>query len=622
MSKLQNTLDRLKGVKKTLDGYIALCPAHDDNTPSLSIADGDNGKVMLHCFAGCKYEDIRRALQSEPNAVPIRSVKISNTKKSQAFSTAEQAIKSLENNMGPHACKWEYHNSTGETICYVIRWDLREGKTFRPISMSNGNWHVGSCAELRPLYKLREIAESETIYICEGEKAADAVASLGLVATTSLGGSNAAAKSDWGPLGGKTCVVLPDNDSSGRTYANTVARLAGLLDMKPKTIKFLDLPGLPEKGDAVDWLEGQADLGTAELKNKLLMLTSEKGYQPPFVKVGPALVSFDTIEAVPVEWLWESRVALGTITLIAGMPGVGKSFLTCDMAARISNGETLPHDHHGHMGSVIIAPAEDSPEHVLKPRLEAFKANTEHIHLLKGVYETTKSGEVVILPFKLGDLKELREALRRLGNCKLVIIDPIGSFLGDQDSHRDTEVRAILTPLNQLAVEFHVAIVLVAHLRKAVSANADDMVLGSRAFTGVARTVLHLAADSKDPTRRILVPGKSNLAKQGDGLAFSISGEPAVIQWEEESFEMTADQLLRRSQEATQSPSKVDEAIEWLRRELVVSELSGNELKERAILNGIKWRTVERASKTIGVNKSPGHFGKEWIWSLPQSPPT
>ena len=87
-----------------------------------------------------------------------------------------------------------------------------------------------------------------------------------------------------------------------------------------------------------------------------------------------------------------------------------------------------------------------------------------------------------------------------------------------------------------------------AHRRKSVGGNAngkaDDQALGSRAFTAIARAVWHLTRDPNDKERRLLLPGKNNLAHEGTGLAFSITGEPARIVWEPEPVEMNADEAL------------------------------------------------------------------------------
>jgi len=108
----------------------------------------------------------------------------------------------------------------------------------------------------RPLYRLPEVLKSERIIvICEGEKAVDAAVSLGYTATTSVGGCNAVKQTDWSPLAGRECIILPDNDPPGEKFAGRVVEQLKSLDPKPTIIKIVYLPDLPPKGDIVEFIE-------------------------------------------------------------------------------------------------------------------------------------------------------------------------------------------------------------------------------------------------------------------------------------------------------------------------------------------------------------------------------
>ena len=285
------------------------------------------------------------------------------------------------------------------------------------------------------------------------------------------------------------------------------------------------------------------------------------------------------------------------------MPGLGKSFLTCDLASRISKGQPLPDSTSATLGSTIIASAEDSPEHVLKPRLEALKADTSRIHFFEGVIKHTSSGEIVV-PFKLEHIDELSNAISQLNDCKLLVVDPIGSYMGNVDSHRDTEVRSLLTPLSKLADKYQIAVVLVAHIRKGTSANADDLILGSRGYTGVARSVLHLSKDPDDANRKLLTAGKNNLSQPALALAFSIEGEPARVLWEENAFDLTADELLQMTNQGTGKMSKKEEAKVWLAGVLDQGPVLSTKLVHDAKQIGISERTLERAGKEMNLKST------------------
>ncbi|MBY0483845.1 DUF3987 domain-containing protein [Nitrosomonas sp.] len=155
---------------------------------------------------------------------------------------------------------WEYRNPQSETLGYVARFD-DDGKKKEIVpyfKRSNGrDWQHGSAIEPRPLFGLDVLNQAElkrAVFIVEGEKAATALQSLGLVAITSQGGSKAALKTDWKPLNGREFVyMLPDNDEAGESYIKVVAAILMNLD-KPPTITIVRLPNLPPAGDVVDWI--------------------------------------------------------------------------------------------------------------------------------------------------------------------------------------------------------------------------------------------------------------------------------------------------------------------------------------------------------------------------------
>jgi ABC-type cobalamin/Fe3+-siderophores transport system ATPase subunit len=324
------------------------------------------------------------------------------------------------------------------------------------------------------------------------------------------------------------------------------------------------------------------------------------------------------IESKPVNWLWEHRIPSGRITVLVGMPGAGKSFVTCDIAAHISKGGMWPDGSECQQGSVILISAEDDPHDTIRPRLDALQAEVRHIHIMSTTSRSKVTGQEMELPFSLSDLDLLEAALKELDDCRLIVVDPIGSFLGRRlDAHRENEVRAVLGPLASLAKKHDVAILLVAHRRKSSARLADDLVLGSRAFTAVARCVWHLMEDPKDPEFRLVLPGKNNIARKGKGLAFTINGEPGTVEWQLKPIEVTANQIL--AQENDSQTSAVDEAIEWLESFLAKGPMLGGKVKVEARTAGISSRTLDRAKKKLGVKSVPEGQQGRWVWRLPES---
>ncbi len=152
---------------------------------------------------------------------------------------------------------------------------------------------------------------------------------------------------------------------------------------------------------------------------------------------GPVLRCLADVEPREVQWLWPGRVPLGRISLLVGRPGEGKSFLTTDMTAHVSTGRTWPDGSACPCGSVILVSAEDDPHDTIRPRLDAHGADVRRVHLLATVRRRGEGGRLVEAMFTLEDLPALAEALDRQPDCRLIVIDPIGSFIGGgTDSHR------------------------------------------------------------------------------------------------------------------------------------------------------------------------------------------
>ena len=267
MSAATKLLTKFAGVKKTSSGWSARCPAHEDRQASLSIGVGDDGRVLVRCHAGCDHKKIVAALGLEErdlfdaDATPTTKKKSSSSKPpSKAYKSAVEAQKAYERTWGKPATVHEYLDENGVHVGSVIRWQLSPTKKeIRPIGLHADGWRLQAMAEPRPLLDRRTILETAgTAFVVEGEKSFDAASGLGLLATTSSGGSESASKSDWSPLAGREVVILPDNDNPGRKYAADVAAILHELD-PPATVRVVELDGLDKGGDVADLYEACRD---------------------------------------------------------------------------------------------------------------------------------------------------------------------------------------------------------------------------------------------------------------------------------------------------------------------------------------------------------------------------
>ena len=288
MSPIELVLSKLADAKATGQGkWMAHCPAHDDRRPSLSIAEGDDGRALVYCHAGCTAGEVTRAMglkmqdlmpardpvvQPQPALAGKASQSVRPRK--EVYGSADDAVSELKRRHGNPAATWEYHNAEGVLVGLVIRWNLppdpgnpaeEPRKEIRPIARIGEGWVVGGMPEPRPLYRLPELLNrrDERVFVCEGEKAADALRSVGLLATTSPHGSQSASKADWVPLAARDVVILPDNDAAGDRYADDVIELLSKLTPAAK-VRRVSLPDLPAKGDAFEYIESRRATGTPD----------------------------------------------------------------------------------------------------------------------------------------------------------------------------------------------------------------------------------------------------------------------------------------------------------------------------------------------------------------------
>ncbi len=281
--------------KQTGKGWTCRCPAHDDCNPSLSVNVGEDGRALVKCHAGCETDDVVAALglkmrdlmpkddhykpshktgwarrvTASPVPETLADTPVrrgsgdgdSRDTSETCYPAAREAVAELERRHGPSSILWTYNDAAGEPVGVVVRWDRGNGdKDVRPATRSDSGWVLRGMPTPRPLYGLPELLaapDESTVYVTEGEKAADAVRECGLIATTSPHGSNSAGKADWSPLAGRDMVILPDRDDAGEKYAMDVANLS--VKAGARTVRIVRLAdrwdALPKGGDAADVLE-------------------------------------------------------------------------------------------------------------------------------------------------------------------------------------------------------------------------------------------------------------------------------------------------------------------------------------------------------------------------------
>jgi len=334
------------------------------------------------------------------------------------------------------------------------------------------------------------------------------------------------------------------------------------------------------------------------------------------------------VEPEPVRWLWPDRFSLGKLSLIAGPPGLGKSFLTLDMAARVSRGDGWPCDGAGRAApaGVVLLSAEDDIQDTIVPRLIAAGADRSRILAMRALYRPQLAlvpGVEKPVPFSLLEhLPQLEELIRRAAPRRLVIVDPVSAFLAGTDTHNNAEVRSVLAPLAEMAARNRVAVVAISHLNKG-QGSALDRVIGSIAFTAAARAAYVVARDEDDPARRLLLPVKNNLGCDLNGFAYRLEGEPtAHVDWEPQPAVMSADGAvgLERHSRGPDPEARQDAEV-WLLDFLSAGPRTAQEIFAAARAEGHTRVTVKRAKAAAGIVSFKQDFDGPWVWMLPGSGP-
>ncbi len=327
------------------------------------------------------------------------------------------------------------------------------------------------------------------------------------------------------------------------------------------------------------------------------------------------LRSLADIEEETVSWFWPGMIPNGSVTVLDGDPGQGKSTITYDIAARASAGQAMPleNEHETNPVNVVLVCAEDSLPQVIKPRIRVAGGDLRRVHPI-----TVKRRGGKIVPLTLPDgTDRIRDAIIA-SEARLTVVDPITAYLGERvNSHNEASVRRALEPLAEVADETGCAIVMVRHLNKDQSKKALYRGSGSIAFTGLARSGLITGVLPSDMGGDFaLGQVKSNLRKLLPGaLAYSIvvretrdNGEEITgIEWHD-WVSVDADTLVRGQRDKPgPAPTGQDECIAVMNELFEERDTWDSDEIIAAIkeTTGRHRQTIDKAKARIGVKVYP-----------------
>ncbi len=331
-----------------------------------------------------------------------------------------------------------------------------------------------------------------------------------------------------------------------------------------------------------------------------------------------------SVRIVRTCYLWTDYLPAGELTMLVGKPGIGKSTIAVDVAAKVTRG-TLAGDSHGQPRPVLYSLTEDA-EAVFKARFVAAGGNPDLLHLLDVTFGASGGSPLLVT----ADLHQLHTAVTDLQPA-LVVLDALNSSITGQ--HNDNaNVRPQLEMLKSLAHHTSTAVLGVGHFRKS-TAGADplDSIGGAGAYGQVVRQALGCARDDDDGSC-VLSVIKSNLGRLDvDSLAYridsatvtaddGIDADTGRVTWHGPSTTHVS-ALLQRGPEGDDERSERDEAADWLVDYLTANggTAPAGETIKAASAVGIAKTTLTRARKRANVHSAKAGMTGGWVWSLEES---
>jgi len=478
MSTGPKILALLKGERRSGDGWQALCPAHDDRAPSLTITESPDGKTLLHCHAGCTPESICSAV----------GLKLSDLFPEKA---------------GPRriAATYDYQDAGGKLLFQVVRFDHKDFRQRRPDKAALDGWAWNTRGVQRVLFRLpeivRDVKRGFPVFVCEGEKDVLKMVEKGFSATCNPGGAGKWQDSYSETLRGADCVVIPDRDEAGRKHAQLVA---GKLHGVAKRVRVVELPdvnGRPVK-DAFDFFAAGGDAGqVAELVDSApewkqcdTENQEDIGARPIGTLAGPK-------QDDEGELLTRRYLCRGAGLLLVGQSGQGKSSLALQMCVQWSLGRDCFGIRPTRPLNVLLVQAENDEGDLF----EMFAGIAAGLQLSEE--DRKSSGERILFhceDARAGDdfLRLTVEPLVQRHRPDLLVIDPALAYVGGDTKDAECVGQFLRRGLNPILHANNCAALIVHHTTKQKAdgpQTTHDFLYagaGSIEFTNWARAVLAL----------------------------------------------------------------------------------------------------------------------------------
>jgi RecA-family ATPase len=564
-------------------------PGHSPADRSVTVRDDDTGRdVLVHSFAGDDWKSIKDGWR-RAGLLPDLERKASSTPKPAAPAASAGRV----------VASYDYTDQARQLVYRIERVEPgRNGrrKDFRVRTPDvAGGWKAGLNG-LEPLpYRLADLFNArpeESVYIVEGEKKADALCALGLMATCNPFGAGKWPAGFAAHFEGRHVVILPDNDTPGRAHAEDVAAKIG---GAAASVIRVELPGLPEKGDVVDWL---ASGGTAEalavLVDEARARSQASANAPPLPVINPA--SWQGLEPPVRRWLVEGWLAADSGAYLTGDGGVGKSLFTQQLCTCLAAGVSFLGLEVERVSALYLTCEDDAAE--LHRRQAAINASLGldmsdlggrlHLVSLKGELGNELAGFDAEGKLQLAPrFRDLEATAMQLG-VGFVAIDNVAQTFNGNENVR-SHVAAFCNLMDRLAMAIGGTVLFLGHPSKGGAEFS-----GSTGWEAHVRQRLFLDwADegkgvSGDRDARVLRRSKAN---------YSRKGEEVELRWHAGAF------VLEGSAGASATPCE-----EQARRERA---------EEEVFLNCLRVRAVQK--RPVSDSRNAANYAPKTFAAMPES---
>lgn len=514
MNPIDTVLDALrthgKDPKRNGKGWVALCPGHDDHKPSLSIDQGDNGRCLLKCRSrNCPTKEIVRAIGLTMGDL---------------FATGNRRA---GKQLGKVVATYDYHDTAGHLLYQVLRYEPKDFRQRKPNPAGGHDWQLNGV--LRVPYRLPQLLAAPVgtpVYVCEGEKDADNLAALDLIATTNAGGAM-----KWHTLDRSTVakafrnrhvVILPDNDEPGHKHADQVAKaLKGIA----ADVRIVPLPELKEKGDVSDWL---LDHTIAELEELAAATVPDTPTAQPSRWPEAVCVTALSETASAVDWTWHGCLARGHLTMVVALAKGGKTTLFSHLLRQLQEGQPFLDRPTQKTKTLVVS--EESTAMWFRRRESLGLDN--HLSLIcRPMVSKPSYGDWCDFIDHVAGQAAARQ-------CNLVVFDTISAFAPWRDENDAAAVQATMTTLNRLTLAGHT--VLVFHHAGKADQSEGRSARGSSAFGGAVDVLLEMRRykpDDRGDRRRVLtghgrfdeVPDEIVIRLKEDGSGYTAEGDRKAV---------------------------------------------------------------------------------------------